>query len=511
MQNIASYFVLLAKRWWWLLLLGVFLCGGITFIVSKLTPPVYRANATLIVNFQTSPSPYDSISAGVAAVPTYAQLLQSPAVLNPVVERHPRMTLQQLSGMMTVTPQPDSQLIELDVDNVDPTVAMDLANEISDQFVQYVNPQLTVSVLPIYATLPTDPIRPKPSRDAGIGALVGLGLALALIFLFEWIDDRPTSPEEVQELLGIDTLAIMPRLSSKERQKSIEEIPALAEECNILCASLNTQQAMKPFKLLMITSCMAGEGKSTLAANLAIFLARTGKRVLLIDADFRRPALDQYFQLDNYDGLSKVLLELSSQMPVKVEGRPTEILSLRVLTTGKLPPNPAELLQSPALRKLIEHLKSVPYFDYVIFDTPPLLPVADTQILASYIPTTILVVDASRTSRKMMVRVRRLLGKTRTTLLGVVINKSQWPRAGAINEYLNNVWHPKTAVSKTDTEMITPPETPPGNGMEMMMPPETPSTNGMDATIPETPSDKKIEQDITIVIPRPMKVKGERL
>lgn len=511
MQNIAGYLVLLAKRWWWLVLLGVFLCGGITFIVSKLTPPVYRATATLIVNFQTSPSPYDSVSAGVAAVPTYAQLLQSPAVLNGVLERHPHMTLQQLSGMMTVTPQPNSQLIELDVDNVDPTVAMNLANEISDQFVQYVNPQLTVAVLPVYATLPTDPIRPKPSRDAGIGALVGLGLALALIFLFEWIDDRPTSPEEVQELLGLDTLAIVPRLSSRERQKSTEEIPALAEECRILCASLNTQQAMKPFKLLMITSGLADEGKSTLAANLATFLAYAGKRVLLVDADFRRPALHQYFQLDNYDGLSKVLLELPSHAPLKVEGRPTEIPCLRVLTTGTLPPNPAELLQSPAIKQLVEHLKSVSYFDYVIFDTPPLLPVADTQILASYIQATILVVDPSKISRKMLVRVRRLLGKTRTTLLGVVINKSQWPRAGAISEYLNDVRNPKTPFNKTDARMIMPPETPASNGMAMMTPPETPASNGMAPTIPETPSHKRIEPDDTIVVSRPVKVKGEML
>src|SRR5437868_15379509 len=98
MQNTISHFTLLARRWWWLVLLGVVLCGGTTYVISKLTHPVYRATATLIVSFQ-SISSYDSVTAGLQAAPTYAQLLTNSAVLDPVLARHPKMTRQQLTAM----------------------------------------------------------------------------------------------------------------------------------------------------------------------------------------------------------------------------------------------------------------------------------------------------------------------------------------------------------------------------------------------------------------------------
>src|SRR5260370_8242055 len=117
MQNTLSHFMLLARRWWWLVALGIILCGGTTYAVSKLIHPVYQASALLIIDFQTSPSSYDSVSAGTIAVPTYAQLVASSTVLQPVLALHPRMTLTQLESMITVTPKPNTQLIQIDVDN----------------------------------------------------------------------------------------------------------------------------------------------------------------------------------------------------------------------------------------------------------------------------------------------------------------------------------------------------------------------------------------------------------
>ncbi len=318
MQNTVSYFMLLAKRWWWLVILGIVLCGGTTYVISKKTHPVYLATATLIVNFQTSTSSFDSVRASVEAVPTYAQLLTSPAVLQPVLALHPGMTMNQLNAMITVTPKPNSQLIELDVENTNPTLAMNLANEISDQFVQYVNPELTASVLPVHAVLPTVPVRPRPLQDGGIGALVGLGLALALIFLFEWIDDRLDDPEEVQSVLGMETLAIIPRLSHGQRLKSPKESPDMAEACRLLCAGLNAAQDIRPFKMVMVTSALAGEGKSTVAANLASFLAFAGKQVLLVDADLRSPVQHLHFQLNNTVGFSDTLVQTYAQHRLRV-------------------------------------------------------------------------------------------------------------------------------------------------------------------------------------------------
>jgi polysaccharide biosynthesis transport protein len=519
MKNPLNQYIVLAKRWIWMIVLGVVICSGATFTVSKIIHPVYQASATIILNSGSYGLGFSNFSAAVQAIPTYAQLLISPAVLNPVVAQHRGLTYQRLSAMITVKPQTNTLLIELDVENRDPRLAAQLANEISQSFAQFSNSQLpgTIEILP--AQVPTDPIRPKVLLNTGIGALVGLGLALALIVIFEWIDDRLAGSEEVQELLGMETLAIIPLLSRKRRNRPVEETPDLAEGCRILCASLIAAQATNPFQLVMVTSALAGEGKSTIASNLAFFMARSGKRVLLVDADLRRPVLDQYFELNNHKGLSNAFLEMSAQIKVNLDGQPTEIQSLRVLTAGLLPPNPAELLQSPSAKQLFDQLKKAQQFDYVILDTPPLLPTADTQILASYVQAIVLVVDPSKTPRKLLFRVKHLLDKMRTPVLGVVINKSRWPEHGEIRQYLKDARHHRTTIPA----MTRRPETPSVNSLgdqditvvppPMTRRPETPSVNSLedqDITVvlpprtrrPETPSVNSLEDQDTVILPR---------
>ncbi|GAC1388740.1 MAG: polysaccharide biosynthesis tyrosine autokinase [Ktedonobacteraceae bacterium] len=455
MQGWLNRYTLIAKRWAWIVLLGVVICGSTTYVITKLMHPVYQATALLVLTTTASQSTYDNTTAVLEALPTYAQFISNAEILQPVASQH-HLTAKQLSAMITVKPQSNTQIIELDVESNDPRLAAQLANEIGDSFGQYTNTQLNgvmqVKILP--AQPPTDPVRPKPSLDALIGALVGLGLALAIIVVFEWTDDRMTRSEEVQELLQTETLTTIPELSAKERLKNAEETPALAEGCRILCANLNRAQAEHAFKLVMVTSALAGEGKSTIVANLASFLAMTGKRVLLVDADLRHPVLDQHFQLDNHQGLSNAFLEMWAHIEVELEGQPTEIPSLRVLTAGVLPSNPSELLQSQLAQQLFKHLKNSQQFDYIIFDTPPLLPIADAQIVASNVEAAILVVDASKTSRKTLVRVKHVLARTGVRVLGVALNKSQWLDYNATREYLGSIQQQRP---RADISISTPP------------------------------------------------------
>src|SRR3989442_8871274 len=222
-----NYYTVLAKRWAWVVILGVVLCSSASFVISKITTPVYQASTTLILNAQASNSTSENFTTSVQAVPTYAQLLTSPAVLDPVAERHPGLAPDQLRAMITAKSQPNTPLIVLDVQNQDPRLAMDLANEVSQSFAQFANAQLpnTVQILP--AQMPKEPVNPKVRVNTGIGALVGLGLALALIVIFEWLDDRLKSAEEARELLGMEILTVIPWLSPKQRTKRAEEIPAL--------------------------------------------------------------------------------------------------------------------------------------------------------------------------------------------------------------------------------------------------------------------------------------------
>src|SRR5262249_30412402 len=141
-----------------------------------------------------------------------------------------------------------------------------------------------------------------------IAALIGLGLAVTLIVIFEWAEDRLSSPENAQELLAQEILTSIPQLPKRRKSREKGSV-VLVEKYRILAASLNTAQAIKPFKVVMVTSALPGEGKSTVAANLASFLAMGGRRVLLIDANRLHPVLDQHFQLDNRRGLSTVFPE----------------------------------------------------------------------------------------------------------------------------------------------------------------------------------------------------------
>jgi len=516
MKNPLSYYIMLAKRWAWMVILGIILCSGASFGISKITPRIYQASATLILDVGTSTS---NFPATVQAVPTYAQLLTSPAVLGPVVERHPGLTPDQLRAMITAKSQASTLLIELDVENANPRLAMDLANEVSQSFAQFANAQLPATVQILPAQMPIEPVRPQARMNAIIGALVGLGLALALIVIFEWTDDRLKSSEEVQELLGMELLTVIPWLSRRQRTKKAEEIPALAEGYRILSARLDGAQKIKPFKLVMVTSALAGEGKSSIATNLASFLAMAGKQVLLVDANPRNPALDQYFELEKRSERANAFTQARAEIEEYLDGQLTDIPNLQVLTAEALPPNFMYLLLSQG-NLFFEPFQKTP-FDYVIFDTPPLLPVADTQILASYVQAIVLVVDPSKMPRKLLLRAKHLLDKMHTPVLGVVINKSRWPEHGEIRQYFKDVRHYRTAIP----DMTRLPETPSANGpgessevVTLTLPTEIPSMNGLvessEVVTLILPTGKPSmnglgdPSDLTIIIPR-LKAKNE--
>lgn len=459
MQGPLSRYILLARRWAWVLLLGIVVCGGISYIVSKFSSPTYQASAVFVIN--VDPTSSTNATSSIAAVPTYAQLLMNPVVLNPVVAKHRDMTLQQLSAMIAVKPQTNTQLIELDVQSVDPRLAAQLANEVGQSFLLYSNSQLPGSVLALPATVPTTPVKPKPLQNAGIGALIGLGFAITLVIIFELMEDRLISPEEAQELLAMDVLVNIP--SDNEHKLGLRASVAMVERYRRLAARLNAAQAIRPFKLVMVTSSLAGEGKSTVAANLSTFLAIAGKRVLLIDANMRNPMLDRYFQLDDNQGVSNVFVAMWTSQQPELYGQETGIPSLRVLTSGELPNRPTELLQSPLVHSLFERLKKAP-FDFVIFDSPPLLPVADAEIMCSLVQSVVLVIDADKTPRRTLARAKRVLANTRVRGLGIVLNKSSWLDDGADQGYPGTGQgqeHPFLLKSRSapQSAMIMPPHT----------------------------------------------------
>lgn len=475
MQRPLSYYLALAKRWIWLVVLGIVICGGGTYVFAKFETPVYQATAVIVVN--VSPTSVDNAQASIAAAPTYAQLVTNPGVLQPVLNMHPGMTLQQLTNMTTVSVATNTQLVDIDVQNSNPQMAAQLANQISQAFVQYSNTHFpgTLQVLP--ALVPAIPVKPRPLTDATLGALAGLGLAVALIFLFEWIENRFRSAEEVQQALDTEVLAVVPYIARRKGRKDsiMVEEPGLIEIYRTLCANLNAEQTRHPLKLILVSSAGAGDGKSNISVNTATFLARTGKRVLLVDADLHHPVLAQQFRLNNHLGLSAIFLEQSAQVRSLLNGQETSIPTLRVLTAGVLPPNPAELLQSSLGKQLFSYFSEEAPFDYIIFDAPPLLALADAQILASLAHATILVVDVDKTPRRVLLQAKRALKRSHTRIVGVVINKCRWPEYRNAASSYNFYYSGNVEGPQADTSLVMyagtlfpdrPPETPPPTFMD---------------------------------------------
>ena len=274
------------------------------------------------------------------------------------------------------------------------------------------------------AEVPKGPFKPNIPKNLLWGVMVGLLGGIGLAFLFEHLDDTVKLPEDLERLVQLPVLGLLPRLpsatvASLATMAHHDPRSAIAEASRSMRTALLFSTPAGAPRVLQFTSPLQGEGKTTIALNLAITFTQLGHKVLLIDCDLRRPALHRLLELDTNRGLTHYLTNKSIG-PAEVT-QYAHIPNLFVIPAGPLPPNPADLLGSARMVDLLT--LATEKFDYVLMDSPPILGLADALILADLARGTVVVVEATATRWNHLVGALKRLATVRATVLGGVLNK----------------------------------------------------------------------------------------
>lgn len=294
-----------------------------------------------------------------------------------------------------------------------------------------------------YAITPDGPIGPNRMRTVFIALFLSIGLGVGFALFLEYLDDTVHSTDDVERLLHLPALAVIPSVGAAARRRKLGSNVALqkrngnhssnqellmnvdgrsplAEAYRHLRTSVLLSTAGRAPKSLLVTSSLPGEGKTTTAVNTAISLAQTGASVVMIDADMRRPRLRSIFDLGDRSGLSSILSRNCSEAEMLAMISKDELTGLHLLTSGPIPPNPAELLGSEQMRNLLNTLQA--NFNHIVVDSPPVSSFTDGVLIASMVDGVLLVVHGGKSSRHIVKRSRQLLQDVGAKIFGVVLN-----------------------------------------------------------------------------------------
>jgi capsular exopolysaccharide synthesis family protein len=297
-----------------------------------------------------------------------------------------------------------------------------------------------------YALTPDAPVGPNRARTVIAAFFLSIGLGLGLALFFEYLDDTVHSTEEVERMLHLPALAVIPSVGSAARRRRLPGISGstalqkqngngngnsellmnvdsrspLAEAYRHLRTSVLLSTAGRAPKSLLVTSSLPGEGKTTTAVNTAISLAQTGASVVIIDADMRRPRLQSIFDMHGQQGLSSILSSDTAEDDMLSLVHNDEESGLSVLMSGPIPPNPAELLGSDQMRRLLAVLQA--NYTHVVVDSPPVSSFTDGVLISTMVDGVLLVVHGGKSSRHIVRRSKQLLNDVGAKIFGVVLN-----------------------------------------------------------------------------------------
>lgn len=423
-MELRAYLAILWRRKWAIAITAA-VTIAVTLIGTLLATPTYVASATLRVSPAVGGAGerlgWDDLQYSDRLRNTYSRIATSRPVLTELaqklgVDRSP----QQLAQQIAVEIPANTELIEITVKDSDPDLAARAANTLAEILIRDVIRPSTVAIVEP-AIVPLEPVTPRKAVNVALGSLVGLVGGVGLAFLFENLDTRLYRTKQIEDITDLPTLGKIPTAGRGQRRVvSFNTNSPQDEAFRRLRTNILTLDDDLPLRTLVVTSAEPREGKSTIVCSLASALAQSGRKVVAVDADLRLPTLHRVFGLSNQVGLSDVLKQ---EVPLEKALQATDIPAVQVLTSGPLPPNPAELLGAPRTAELIEQLAQ--RFDMVLLDTPALLAVTDAAVLAPAVDGVILVVRRAQTRQEAVRAARRQLANVKAKVVGIVINRAE--------------------------------------------------------------------------------------
>ncbi|QHK20170.1 polysaccharide biosynthesis tyrosine autokinase [Pseudarthrobacter psychrotolerans] len=432
-MELRDYIALLRRSWILIVSLALvgLLGGGSAALLVK---PTYMSETQLFVAIQNSGTVQELQQGNTfsqARVQSYVKTAVTPAVLQPVIDSLGlTATAEELGKRISATSDLNTVLITITVEDGSAVQAAAIAQAVANSLIRTVDelerPDKT-SASPVRLSVVTPAVVPAAaaSPNTKMSLLLGLVSGFAVGFLGavfrKFLDNRVRGEADVRKITDSPILGAIALEADAKGKPLISQVPSQsprAESFRQLRTNLQFANIGQRTSAVLVTSSLPGEGKTTTATNMALTLAQSGQSVVLVDADLRRPMVAEYLGLDRNAGLTTVLVgdaELNEML------QPWGADNLFVLTSGRIPPNPSELLGSEAMGQLIRQLSET--FDAVVIDSPPLLPVTDAAVLAQQVGGVILVIDTQRTRQASVFKSLHSLSLVSANLMGVVMNR----------------------------------------------------------------------------------------
>lgn len=434
------------RRNWWLVLLATCLGTGIGLFFVKQSTPRYESSVTFFVSTsaQGSPNAVQLDQYAQRRVNSYVELLSSDSLAQMIVDDTKiDLTPAQVATKITATAQPETVILTATVTDSQPDRSLQIAESVGREFGTMIDqlenagsegtPKVKLNVTSGPALNPV-PVAPKTTMMIALGFVVGLTLGVIAAILREVMDKTIRSAEDLRTISDVPVLGTIGYDRNSKKAPLIVDSNARsvrAEAYRQIRTNLQFIDATKPVGVFVLTSSMPDEGKTTTAVNLAIAFADYGKRVLLIEADLRRPKVADYLDIERSVGLSNVLV---GQVAVDDVLQPWGRGRLTVLPSGTLPPNPSELLGNPAMSDLVARLRRS--YEIIIIDAPPVLPVTDAAVMSRLADGVVVIVRFGKTTRNQLAASLRSLDAVDARVLGTVMTATPAKATTAYTGYV---------------------------------------------------------------------------